>query len=453
MIFADNACVRTTDGYVLFGTDRGILRYDPSKDKRNEIEPILNFNQVFINDSLWENLEEISLPYGNYQLEIFFTGISLRNPEKVSYQYFLEGNDLDWSPISNLNFARYQRLSAGDYVFKVRAFNSDAFGGTIIKTIHIHIDQPFWMKLWFWVLCALFLFVVIRFIVRRRERLLREQQEFLQHELDARTREVVEQKELLEVKNKDITDSIVYAKNSQKAMLPPHNVLSEYFADSFVFYKPRDIVSGDFYWAARFESKVLIACADCTGHGVPGAFMSLIGTTVLKEVARMKNVTSPQALLNTMDVEIFNLLNNKAQDFQIDDGMDMSVIEFDLETKKIRLSSANRPILIYTNNAFIEIKGDRRPIGGSMRREEQSFEMQELQLEAGDIIYMFSDGITDQFGGPLGKKWKKSGLKSLLEKCANMGMDRQSEELKTQFNAWKGALPQTDDVIVLGMRV
>jgi ligand-binding sensor domain-containing protein/serine phosphatase RsbU (regulator of sigma subunit) len=451
--FYDNAIAQSTDGLVYFGTDMGILRYDPSRDKLNGIEPILNFNKVLINDSLWNMNTEISLPYGDYKLEFFFTGISLRNPEKVTYQYFLEGNDLEWSPASHLDFARYQKLSAGTYTFKVKAFNSDGIGGQTIHEIKITIAQPFWMQPWFWILCGVILFLSIRFIIRRRERILRENQEMLQRELDARTKEVVQQKELIEAKNKDITDSILYAKNIQKAMLPAMNTLNSFFSESFVFYKPRDIVSGDFYWAAQFESKVLIACADCTGHGVPGAFMSLIGTTVLKEVARMRHVTSPQELLNTLDVEIYNLLSNKSKDFLIEDGMDIAVIEYDIQTREARISSANRPVFIVRNGELQELKGDRRAIGGSTRNENSSFNQHEVSLNAGDTIYLFSDGITDQFGGPQGKKLKKSGLIDLLMQSQHMPLEKQGDHVRKAFREWLGETAQIDDVILMGMRV
>ena len=173
-----------------------------------------------MNDSLWGANNELHLHYGDYKIEIYFTGVSLRRPDKVTYQFMLEGYENDWSKPSTINFARYLKLGPGDYVFKVKCFNADGAGGTTIKEIHIHIEQPFWMQWWFWILCGVLLFTGVRLIIYLRERQLKENQENLKRALDERTREVVTQKELLEIKNKDITDSILYAKNIQEAILP-----------------------------------------------------------------------------------------------------------------------------------------------------------------------------------------------------------------------------------------
>jgi ligand-binding sensor domain-containing protein/serine phosphatase RsbU (regulator of sigma subunit) len=451
--FYENGITQSQEGFVFFATDHGILRYDPKKDRKNLIEPITNFDQIIINDSVYAIGQEFNLDYGQYKVEFFFTGVSLRKPDKVTYQYFLEGYDLDWSTMTSANFARYHKLGPGEYVFKVKTFNADGVGGDIVREIKIHIEQPFWMKWWFWLICAVIVFLSFRFIIMYRERRLRENQELLQQALDERTKEVVEQKELLELKNKDITDSILYAKNIQKAILPPRAQLKNWFTDAFVLFKPRDIVSGDFYWSARFGNKVLVACADCTGHGVPGAFMSLIGSTLLQQVARMETVQSPGQLLDLLDVEIFKLLNRKTHDFFVDDGMDISLVEYDVETHVARFSGANRPMLMMKDGKITEIKGDRRAIGGSARQENTSFTVHVVQLAPGDAMFLYSDGITDQFGGEEGKKLKRSGLHQWIEETAHLNMDEQHEVIRQKVLEWRGVLPQIDDIILLGMKV
>jgi ligand-binding sensor domain-containing protein/serine phosphatase RsbU (regulator of sigma subunit) len=451
--FIENAVLAMSEGVILFGTDKGILRYDASKDKINSTEPLINFDSIVINDSSYQITDEIHLPYGEYKIEFSFVGISFKDPHKVTYQYILEGNDIDWSPISTLNFARYPRLDPGEYTFKIKAFNSDGIGGTIIKEFKITIDQPFWMKWWFFIVCGFIIFLSIRYIVFRRERFLRENQEYLQRELNSRTKEVVVQKEMLEAKNKDILDSIMYAKNIQNAILPPQNTLSQFFQDSFVYFKPRDIVSGDFYWVYRAGDRVLIACADCTGHGVPGAFMSLIGSTLLKEVSRMSSVNSPEDIMSTLDGELFDMLNKQSKEIFTDDGMDISIVEFNMSTQYLRIASANRPVLIYRDQELIEVRGDRHAIGGSSRLSERKFTQHEIKLRKGDSFYLFSDGITDQFGGPKGKKWKKSGLLEVVQNVVAMPMSQQEEIITQKFNDWKGNLPQLDDVIFIGIKI
>ena len=280
-------------------------------------------------------------------------------------------------------------------------------------------------------------------------------QEYLQTELDARTKEVVVvQKELLEIKNKDITDSILYANNIQRAMLPDPSMFERMFPESFVFYKPRDIVSGDFYWIFRHESKVIVACADCTGHGVPGAFMSMIGTVILKDVSFKPSVLDPAAALRDLNAQITELLHNKHGNFAVDDGMDISISEYDYKTGVLRTSSARRPIIVYKNGQRIEIKGDRHSIGGDKNFEgEKTFSLHSIQLEAGDSFYHFTDGLPDQFGGVEGKKLKKSGLIKLLDEVQHLEMQKQQQIIHKHFVNWKGDQNQVDDILLFGIRV
>ncbi len=273
--FTDNSLVTCFGQSLIFGTNTGLLRYDASKDVPNQFEPILNFTKLSISDSLYSLTDDIRLPYGDYKFEFHFRGISLKDPAGVQYQFILEGLESEWSKASTENFARYNHLSPGSYTFKVKCYNSDGIGGQTIKIIEIQISKPFWQTWWFYFIIFLITIFIVRVIITRRERILRENQVKLQKALDERTKEVVEQKELLEIKNKDITDSIIYAKNIQNAMLPPKGSLNKHFGDAYVYYKPRDIVSGDFYFVERFGNKIIVAVADCTGHGVPGAFMSL----------------------------------------------------------------------------------------------------------------------------------------------------------------------------------
>jgi len=451
--FQDRSAIKLQSGNLLFGTDFGILKYDPQKEIRNSIEPVLNITEVLISDSSYALTDHIQLPSGVYKATFQFTGTSLRNPDGVTYQYFLEGYDLDWSTPSNTRSAIYNRLEPGNYTFRVKTFNSDGIGGSTIKEIKLTIKKPFWQQWWFVASCALAAFVIIRLIVKRRERFLKANQEYLQKELGKRTLEVVEQKELLEKKNRDITASINYAKNIQKAVLPEPGVFNKFFASSFVYHKPCDIVSGDFYWSEKSGNKILVACADCTGHGVPGAFMSLIGNTLLREVFRDALVRTPAQFLERLDKEMRSLLTKKEGSFSVEDGMDIALIEYDETTYKLKVASANRPIFIYTDGKLIECKGDRAPLGGSLHRIKSNFIETEYQLSPGDIIYLFSDGIVDQFGGPKGKKLKKTGLTSWIYEMAKKDLPEQRAYIRTNFNAWIGDHDQTDDVIIIGLQV
>ncbi len=450
--FSDNAADKLSNGTLVFGTTKGILRYEPEKDLKNEIEPILSITSIIISDSIYNSNSEIELKYGTYNLQVNFVGVSLRSPENVHYQFTLEGYDTEWCDLTTANFAQFNKLGPGVYKFKVKSFNSDGFGGETIQEFRITIAEPFWSQWWFIVLCSVSVMLSARYVVLRRERFLKANQEYLKNELNDRTKEVVEQKELLESKNKDITDSIVYAKNIQNAMLPQHDSLNKYFRDSFVYFKPRDIVSGDFYWVEKFGTKTIVACADCTGHGVPGAFMSLIGTSILKEVARKQNINSPSAALAELDLQLHEMLNKQTETTKIEDGMDISILEFDSETRMVRIASANRPVIIYTKGGWNEIKGERQSIGGSIKTQSKEFEQHEFYVSPGDTFYLFSDGITDQFGGPEGKKLKRSGFSKWIKQYNYLPMSEQRKMIRDEFYKWKGNTPQLDDIIIIGLR-
>ncbi len=449
--FNDNAVDRMPNGVILFGINEGLLRYEPSKDVKNDKEPILHFRSIQINDSLYQSLDNFNLPYGDYKLVFKFVGVSLKNPSKVTYQYYLEGYESDWNELSSISVEDYGKIGPGEYTFKVKCYNSDGFGGETILECKIFIDKPFWLKWWFVAICIVSALLLVRFIILRRERYLRENQQRLKNALDERTKEVVEQKELLEEKNKDITDSIQYARNIQKAMLPPIDSLKTYFSDAFVYYKPRDIVSGDFYWVEKYESTIVVSCADCTGHGVPGAFMSLIGSTLLKEVSSKKIVQTSKDVLIHLDSELSHMLN-KQENVTIEDGMDIAVFDFNVDTRVIKMASANRPILFYHKGEWIELKGDRLSIGGSSLTENKLFSLYEFTVAPGDAIYLFSDGITDQFGGTNGKKLKRSGLYNWIKEISDSNMDKQRAHIRQNFHDWKGDLEQIDDIIVIGIK-
>jgi len=291
-------------------------------------------------------------------------------------------------------------------------------------------------------------------IINIRERNLIKQQEFLEKELKARTKQVRKQKEEIEVKNRDITDSINYAQRIQFSVLPSNSTLLEHCSDAFIFYRPRDIVSGDFYWFDFFpkQKRLLIVCADSTGHGVPGAFMSLIGTTLIKDIAMRPDVFSPADILYRLDKNIQSVLNQNTESEHASDGMDIIVCEINTETYLTKISSAMRPVIVYQNGVPTTYKSNRSSIGGQPL-ENKYFETTELQLSKGDTIYMFTDGYTDQFGGPTGKKFKMNRLQTILDDIYRRNMNEQLRSIKEHFDLWRGASNQVDDVLMIGVRL
>jgi serine phosphatase RsbU (regulator of sigma subunit) len=313
--------------------------------------------------------------------------------------------------------------------------------------------------------------ILIVSYIKFRERNLRIKNKELEDKVEERTLEIVQQKSEIEKKNEhlnqaydeiklqkdiieekqlNITSSIKYAKHIQESVLQSKDILRCFFDDSFVLYKPKDIVSGDFYWVKDKGDELLVVAADCTGHGVPGAFMSLLGISLLNRITETQNITDPAQLLDKMRKNIINSLNQNEDQATFRDGMDATIIKVNKETGKLVFSGANNPIYHIRNSALNEIKGDKMPV--SLHSVMNKFTNHELQLTKGDTIYMFSDGYPDQFGGPKGKKLKYKQFKELLIKWSSASMEEQYLRLEEYFKHWKGDFEQIDDIVILGIR-
>lgn len=440
------AIVTDVQGNVWFGTTMGTVKYDPHKDKKNMIPPIVNLFSVKLNDREIELSKDTVLPHDDYRMRFDFIGISFKANTRVSYQYKLEGYDVDWSDNTFNNFVQYGKLSEGDYTFLLKAYNSDGVGNAVPLSIKFSISPPIWKRSWFILLVIAASLYILYAIIKFRERSHRRFQAQLQKSLNERTREVIQQKEEIEKKNKDITDSIRYAKRIQDALLPEVNKLQYFVPESFIFFQPRDIVSGDFYWYEKYGDLLIIACADATGHGVPGAFMSMIGSTLLKDITSRKGVNSPAFALALLDEEIKMLLKQRDTDLdQTQDGVDLVICEINLKTHFARICSTKRPVFIVHKG---ELKLYKKEVS-----ENQQYETIDLQLEKGDSIYMFTDGYPDQFGGEKGKKIKTSHMRTMLEQIHTLPVAKQKMIIDHYFNSWMEGYEQVDDVLFMGIRL
>lgn len=281
----------------------------------------------------------------------------------------------------------------------------------------------------------------------------------LEKQVKERTREIEHQKEELQEKNKEILDSINYARRIQYAILPPDELVKETLPDAFILYKPRDIVSGDFYFTYPVTTSgdtprnlSLFAAADCTGHGVPGAFMSILGTNILRSTLVQPNVNTPGQALDFLNAQIISSLSQSSSDVAIRDGMDIALCALDHSSRTLYYAGANLPCWIFSaNGEFIELSPDKQPIGNYGTN--NPYTNHSHQLNPGDMIYIFSDGYADQFGGPKGKKFKYSQLRELFSAIRPKSLEEQKKELENAFSLWKGNLDQIDDVLVIGVRV
>jgi tetratricopeptide (TPR) repeat protein len=279
---------------------------------------------------------------------------------------------------------------------------------------------------------------------------------------------IINQKNMVEEKNKEIIDSINYAKRIQNALLKSEEDETNHLPEHFVFFNPKDIVSGDFYWAFEKQNYMYLAVADCTGHGVPGAFLTMLGTAFLNEITAIEGVLSPSQILDELRSKIIKELGQTGNEGENKDGMDMSLIRLDLKSKDLEWAGANNPLWLIKNNSekdnksmhlsitkddkhLYEVKSDKQPI--SYFPKSKPFTNHKIKLEQKDTIYLFTDGFADQFGGPKGKKFKYKPFKELLFSLSNKKMKDQKEILETNFTDWKGDLEQIDDVCVVGIRI
>jgi ligand-binding sensor domain-containing protein/serine phosphatase RsbU (regulator of sigma subunit) len=470
-----NAALRDDQGHVWLGTPEGVTLYKPEHDRINEVKPLMRLRALLVNGSPRSVQDLNHLRHDENSLTVSFVAISLTSPSRNEYFAKLRNYDTNWIRIpinksdqNNFCVARYNKLPPGKYELLLRSVNND---GTESNTLSIKfkIAQPFYRAGWFIILtiCAAALFVLM--IIKYREKKLRRAKATLErlvelrtHEVNLSKKEIEKQKDLLEIQQQEITDSINYSKRIQNAILPDMRILKNRFPDSFVLYRPKDIVSGDFfYFRETPNGSFYLAVADCTGHGVPGAFMSMLGNKELGEV--VKTAQSPGAVLKAVNKGIRETLNQGGET-DIRDGMDIALLQFAAkingQTSRVTYSSANRPLWMIKAGCeeVFEIKATKAAIGG-LTDDEQDFAEHELTLRKGDILYMSSDGYADQFGGPgasamNAKKMMTKRFREALLACRKLPMEEQGVYLAEYFDRWKGPyIEQVDDVLVIGVRI
>lgn len=587
-----NASLIDNENKIWFGTIKGVLCYNPNKDILNEEPPLLKFQGLRLH---YEKIDwrvnypevgnytdvpnEIELKYNDNHLTFDFIGFEYLNPEKIIYQFYLENFDKDWQPKTKENFVTYSNLPPGNYVFKVRACNSDGAWSESIA-FSFSIKAPFWKQTWFYFFIIPFALLLVYLIIILRTRKLNIDKRNLEEKVRLRTKELNEQKNELEklsivaskmneavvicdkageiewmndsfaimagytpeefkksplgqitnltgissnssireviqnfttskdafvydsshltkngqtiwtrgslvpiynTKNElnkiiaiytditdhqnaefaltkwknDFTDSIQYAKRIQEAILPPKNTLQTHYPDSFILHLPRDIVSGDFYWFTKQNNYFIWAVADCTGHGVPGAFMSLIGNEYLHQLVKNENILGPEQCLHFLDKQITTALHQDGEARESRDGLDIGLAAINTENFMCQFAGANIPLMLIRKGEFQLIDGVKDSIGGYLEREKE-FYAHEFKLEKNDCLYMTSDGFTDQFGGTdelSGKKFMRKRLRELLLKIHHLPMQEQKIILDTEFALWKGKHKQVDDVLIMGIRI
>jgi serine phosphatase RsbU (regulator of sigma subunit) len=280
---------------------------------------------------------------------------------------------------------------------------------------------------------------------------LRDYSEDMEKQVRERTYEVIEKSKKLEIAYKEIRDSINYAKRIQQSILPNNEMITEVFGNSFVFYKPKDVVCGDFYWFGRRGDEAVIAAVDCTGHGVPGALMTVIGNSLLNQIVTASTITSPGTILTQLDQRLHDTLKQHGN-ILTNDGMDAAICRYRISKNEVTFSGARRPLYLFKKGELIEIKGNKSPIGSFGHDLNKRFSEHKISVTAGDTIYMFSDGLQDQFGGPDGKKFMIKRFRDILLSIQEMPMIEQGKRIEKEIMEWQSNYEQTDDMLLIGIR-
>ncbi len=443
------------------GTVDGLVHYLPKYDKLDLQAPHLIIHQPKINGESYievpDNPDEAPLiPFKNNTIKFSFTGIHTTIPEKNRFSYMLDGLDDKWTVPGKERTVTYERIPSGDYVLRVKAYNLDGVETTEDASYAFTIKTPYWKTPWFITLFVIAVLVLFYLYLKYRERQLIRDKRNLEKNVMERTREIEDAKIEIETQrdqiieqNKGITDSIHYASRIQHAVLPGKLALEKYLPEHFILFKPRDIVSGDFYWVEQKNDRVIICAADCTGHGVPGAFMSMLGLTFLNEIVNKDEILKASEILNRLRSYIINALSHK--DSQGMDGMDISLVVLDRGLNTMEYAGAYNPLILIRQGEVLEYKADKMPVGKHVV-DLGPFTNKRIALEKGDVFYLFSDGFPDQFGGEKGGKYKMRPFRLLLERISRKPMEEQHRILEEELNDWMKDVEQVDDILVMGIR-
>lgn len=486
---------------ILIGGNKTLLVYDYEIKQRPELsfKPLFTKITDINNDSILElqfdNSASVKWPFSANSLEFQFSSPHYPIIGEIEYRSFLQGFDKDTSKWTSQSMRQYTNLPDKKYILTIEARNE--YGTYLGQTyLTFEIRTPLYRRWWAVIIYLALAGAAVKLFFDYRLKTAEKEKNALEQIVKERTEEIEKSKEEIEAQRdtaykqrKEIIDSINYAQRIQRAVLPSEDKIDELLGDYFVFFKPYEIVSGDFFWMKKIKNFIAVAAADCTGHGVPGAFMSMLGSSFLNELVTGRSMDSTAEILNRLRYKVKKSLHQEGKFDDQKDGMDISFYLVDTETLELQFSGAYNPLYIIRhkdnftdedmktiesnpsvkltkntpekadvfikNQAFdhyiIELKANRQPIGIYIK--ETDFDSIHFQLKAGDALYNFSDGYVDQFGGETGSKFKTKRFKELLLSIQNKPMHEQKHILDQTFYRWKGNLGQTDDIIVIGYKV
>lgn len=449
----------SANGNIYFGGS-SIVYFNPYIIDRTETIPGVNVRNIKIyHENSIENIYRYSrdtlrlnFNYNNLLVELFPDDLSYTEATKFRYTMQSHNQQKDWENAHLGNVLIIPRQQPGIYTLKVQVSGSYGSWSPKMYVLYLKINGPIWKSKWaYMAYIILFLLLVYMFFMYRTRKLRASNRNYRERERIAR--EIEKQKEALAMQNKNIKASINYAKRIQQAMMPSERLFASILPNSFILHIPKDIVSGDFYWVNQDDNLTYVASVDCTGHGVPGAFMSIIGIELFRKITKIHGIKKPADILDRLN-EDFAAIFKDVSNITLRDGMDVALCVIDKANKKIQYAGAFNPLYIIRDNKIIEIKADRFSVGlDESDFGKQRFHNNELDYLENDMIYLFSDGYADQFGGPEGKKFKYRRFRHLLLTYHQLSLDKQKEYLHKSIMEWKGDLDQVDDILLMGIKL
>ncbi|MGZ3933275.1 MAG: PP2C family protein-serine/threonine phosphatase, partial [Bacteroidia bacterium] len=425
---------------------------------------------IYNNDTILYNVEtekSLQLAFNQNKFVFEFGSNDFSEESQLEFQYFLEGYQNGFSEWTTDYKAAFDnvKLSEGEYTFHLRARNcySQVSDDLLFR---FEILPPWYRTRLAYIIYIIAGIGIILLIIKLNSQRLIALNKKLERTIEERTQTITQQKAEIEHKNQEITDSINYAQKIQIALMASMRLLDKNLKtsgaavspkDYFLLYNPKDIVSGDFYWATEItisgEKYFIVVIADCTGHGVPGAFMSLLCIGFLNEITREKQIVDPGKIFDELRSRIILTLNPDGSETERKDGMDAVLLGFNASSNTMSYAAANNSFYVIRNNELTVLKADKMPVGKYSEEIAKPFSTQQFSLQKGDVIYAFTDGYADQFGGPKGKKFKYKQLEEVLLEIHKMDAATQKQILNTRFLDWKNTQEQVDDVLVIGIQL
>lgn len=495
--FNRNTCFKSNTGEFYYGGTNGFNIFDPNNVLDSKYIPKIVFTHFKLFNKNTENSpliepfwasKEITLNHKQSVFSIGFVAFNYYSPDKTQYAYKMEGFNDEWNYVGTSREATYTNLKAGKYKFRVKAANNDMVWDEQGIAINITVLPPWWETWWFRILSFIIFIAItlgyyfkkinsLKKLQRNLEIKVKERTNELElandelsennQEISCQKEEIISQRDYIE-KQRDkavertnklafykqrIDDNVSYASLIQRSVLPPKKSMDEIVDNYFVWLQPLDIVSGDFYFARKVNNKSIVAAIDCTGHGISGALLSMLGMSLFVDVVDNQNYNNAADILELVRESLKRILNQTGGDEDLtSDGMDCALCIIDYENKTLDFAGANNPLILIRNNEIVQYKGNNMPLGIHYSKEDP-FTNNHISLEQNDMLYIFSDGYQDQFGGADKQRLMGRRFKTYLYQVHSLPLNEQKEKLKQLLDEWKGKQKQIDDILIMGLKI